>query len=243
MKNIIITGGSGLIGQQIVKKLLDQEFRVINFDIEDFTITNHNYYFIKTDITNINEVDISLDQVKNKFGTFYGLVNNAYPRTNDWSKPFPEIKYESWKKNIDIQLNSAFYIIQKVCEELKANKIGSIVNIASIYGVVGNDMTVYQGTGINPPAAYSAIKGGLINFTRFLASYYGEYNLRINCISPGGIFDNQDEVFVKNYCAKVPMRRMGLPEDISPAVHFLLSEDSTYITGQNLIIDGGWTAI
>ena len=243
MKNIIVTGGSGLLGKHIIIKLLEQGLRVLNLDIEDFTITHNNYYFFKTDITNTNEIDSSLAQIKNLFGTYYGLVNNAYPRTKDWSTSFSSIEFESWRKNIDIQLNSTFYITQKVCEELKQKKRGSIVNIASIYGVVGNDMSIYQGTKITPPAAYSAIKGGLINFTRFLASYFGESNIRINCISPGGIFDNQDEIFVKNYCAKVPLKRMGLPEDISPAVYFLLSEDSKYITGHNLIIDGGWTAI
>jgi NAD(P)-dependent dehydrogenase (short-subunit alcohol dehydrogenase family) len=93
------------------------------------------------------------------------------------------------------------------------------------------------------PAAYSAIKGGIVNFTRYLASYYGKYNVRVNCISPGGIFDKQNSDFVKAYEEKVPMRRMGLPDDIAPAATFLISDDAKYITGQNLIIDGGWTAI
>ena len=118
-----------------------------------------------------------------------------------------------------------------------------VINITSIYGVVGNDFTVYEGTGGTSPAAYSAIKGGLINFTRYLASYFGKYNIRANCVSPGGIFNHQNEIFVKNYEKKVPMQRMGTPEDIAPSVAFLLSEDAKYITGQNLIIDGGWTAI
>jgi NAD(P)-dependent dehydrogenase (short-subunit alcohol dehydrogenase family) len=93
------------------------------------------------------------------------------------------------------------------------------------------------------PAAYSAIKGGVINFTRYLSSYYGKNNIRVNCVSPGGIYNSQPVEFVKNYEKKVPMQRMGKPEDISPAVSFLLSDDSSYITGQNLIIDGGWTSI
>ena len=126
---------------------------------------------------------------------------------------------------------------------MKIQKSGSIINITSIYGVVAADFTVYEGTGGTSPAAYSAIKGGLINFTRYLASYFGKYNIRVNCVSPGGIFDKQNSVFVKNYQNKVPMKRMGNPEDIAPSVTFLLSEDSKYITGQNLIIDGGWTSI
>jgi NAD(P)-dependent dehydrogenase (short-subunit alcohol dehydrogenase family) len=93
------------------------------------------------------------------------------------------------------------------------------------------------------PAAYSAIKGALINFTRYLASYFGPKQIRVNAVSPGGIYDNQNELFVQNYSKKVPMRRLGTPEDISPTVAFLLSDDAKYITGQNIIIDGGWTAI
>lgn len=126
---------------------------------------------------------------------------------------------------------------------MAAKKNGSIVNIGSIYGTVGPDFNVYNNTELTMPAAYSAIKGGVINFTRYLSSYYGKNNIRVNCVSPGGIFNNQPVEFVKNYENKVPMQRMGKPEDISPAVSFLLSDDSSYITGQNLIIDGGWTSI
>jgi NAD(P)-dependent dehydrogenase (short-subunit alcohol dehydrogenase family) len=126
---------------------------------------------------------------------------------------------------------------------MKVQQFGSIVNIASIYGVVGNDFTVYEGTDLKTAAPYSAIKGGLINFTRYIASYYGRYGIRANCVSPGGIFDKQNPVFVENYEKKVPMKRMGTPEDIAPSVSFMLSDDAKYITGQNLVVDGGWTAI
>ena len=132
---------------------------------------------------------------------------------------------------------------QKVIKQMKRQGNGSIVNIASIYGVVGNDFTIYEGTEIIPAAAYAAIKGGLINLTRYLASLYGEIGVRINCVSPGGIFDNQPASFVKAYEKKVPMKRMGKPDDIAPAVAFLLSDEAKYITGHNLIVDGGWTAI
>jgi NAD(P)-dependent dehydrogenase (short-subunit alcohol dehydrogenase family) len=120
---------------------------------------------------------------------------------------------------------------------------GAIINMASIYGVVGPDFSIYEGTAMTLPAAYSAIKGGLINFTRYLASYLGKYQIRVNSVSPGGIFDNQSSDFVRKYENKVPLGRMGTPQDIAPSVVFLLSDDSKYITGQNLLIDGGWTAI
>jgi NAD(P)-dependent dehydrogenase (short-subunit alcohol dehydrogenase family) len=120
---------------------------------------------------------------------------------------------------------------------------GSIVNMASIYGIVGPDFTVYEGTEMTMPAAYSAIKGAIVNFSRYLAAYLGPSGVRVNTVSPGGIFDNQNLIFVNNYNKKVPLRRMGYPNDISPSVSFLLSNESNYITGQNLIIDGGWTSI
>ena len=123
------------------------------------------------------------------------------------------------------------------------NVHSSIVNIGSIYGVVGPDFTVYDGTSMTMPAAYAAIKGGILNLTRYLSSYYGPKQIRVNAVSPGGIFDNQSTIFIENYNKKVPLRRMGMPEDISPAVVFLLTEDAKYITGQNIIVDGGWTAI
>ena len=126
---------------------------------------------------------------------------------------------------------------------MKIQGSGSLINMSSIYGLIGPDFTIYDGTEMTMPAAYSAIKGGIVNFTRYLASYYGPYGIRLNCVSPGGIFDNQKEIFVKQYEQKVPMRRMGIPEDIPPSVAFLLSDDAGYITGQNLMVDGGWTAI
>ena len=141
-----------------------------------------------------------------------------------------------------MQMNAVFYICQQSMPYLERSK-GSIVNISSIYGVVGPDFTVYDNTQMTMPAAYSAIKGGVVNFSRYLASYYGKKGIRVNVVSPGGIFDHQHETFVNQYNKKVPMGRMGLPKDIAPSVSFLLSEDAGYITGQNLVVDGGWTAI
>ena len=154
-----------------------------------------------------------------------------------------DVKPESLRKNIDWQLNSHIILSQIVMEIMKKHGSGSVVNIASTYGVVGNDFTVYEGTQMKSPAAYSAIKGWIINFTRYLASYYGKHNVRVNCVSPGGIFDHQPEPFISAYEKKVPMKRMGKPDDIAPAVSFLLSDEAKYITGHNLIVDGGWTAI
>jgi NAD(P)-dependent dehydrogenase (short-subunit alcohol dehydrogenase family) len=126
---------------------------------------------------------------------------------------------------------------------MKEQKNGSIVNFGSIYGIVGNDFTIYEDYNGTSPGEYCAIKGAIINFTRYLASYFGKYNVRINCVSPGGIFDNQREEFVKKYTHKCPMKRMGNPDDIAPICLFLVSDGAKYITGQNIAVDGGWTAI
>ena len=240
-KIIIITGGNGLLGSAIIEKLIADRAFVINLDINHKT--NENLSNIECDITDQESVDTSLNLIIDKYKKIDGLVNNAYPRTQDWSNKFEDIKLDSWKKNIDWQLNSYFYISQQVAMQMTKQKSGSIVNIASIYGSVGPDFTIYLGTNMTMPAGYAAIKGGLINLTRYMASYFGPDKIRINSVSPGGIFDNQNINFVENYEKKVPLRRMGTPQDIAPSVSFLLSDESKYITGQDLIVDGGWTAI
>ena len=240
-KLIIVTGGSGLIGKAIVEDIQNKAGFVINIDITvESDLQNGT---LKADITNDNEIYEAVKTIISEFGKIDGLVNNAYPRTNDWGTRFEEIIPDFWRKNVDMQMNSYFVMSQAVLKQMKVQQYGSIVNIASIYGVVGNDFTVYEGTELTSPAAYSAIKGGVINFSRYLASYFGKDKIRVNCVSPGGIFDNQHSVFVKNYEHKVPLKRMGTPNDIAPAVSFLLSDEARYITGQNLIIDGGWTCI
>ena len=243
MKNkvIIVTGGSGLLGRAILHDLRLRGAIAINFDIKPFW---NEDLFINCDITDDNSIKDSISLIVGKYGKLDGFVNNAYPRTEDWgSVSFEQIDPDSWRKNVDWQLNSCFICCQEAIKIMINQKYGSIINIASIYGVIGNDFTIYEGTNMNPPAAYSVIKGGLINFTRYLASKYGAYGIRVNCVSPGGIFDRQPDAFVKAYENKVPMKRMGKPDDIAPGVSFLLSDEAKYITGQNLIIDGGWTAI
>jgi len=240
-KIIIVSGGSGLIGRNIVEKI--KYDGAISINVDKSCETDYNLANISCDITNEQSVSEVIKAVVGKYGKIDGLVNTAYPRTKDWGLKFEDIPFQSWKINIDLQMNSVFMFCQQVLKQMREQGFGSIVNLSSIYGTIGPDFTVYNGTEMTMPAAYSAIKGGIVNFSRYLASYYGRNNIRINCVSPGGIFDNQPDIFVQNYKAKVPMGRMGTPDDISPAVRFLLSDEAAYITGQNLIIDGGWTCI
>ena len=240
-KIIIVTGGSGLIGQEILKRLVREGAIAINAEIALETDLQKNQ--IKCDITSRESVDNMITMVVDTFGRIDGLVNNAYPRTADWGNKFEDVSFETWQKNVDMQMNSVFLLCQNVIEQMKKQGSGSIVNMASIYGVVGNDFTLYEGYGGTSPAAYSAIKGGIINFTRYLASYVGKYGIRANCVSPGGIKDQQHPSFVEQYEKKTPLKRMARAEEIAPAVAFLLSDDASYITGHNLMVDGGWTAI
>jgi len=240
-KIIIVTGGSGLIGKEIVKDINKKGGLAINADINVNTDLINGT--LNCDITSKKSIYDSIKLVIDKYSRIDGLVNNAYPRTEDWGNKFEDVNFESWQKNVDMQLNSVFLMSQRVLEQMKKQQSGSIVNISSIYGVVGNDFTIYEGCDMTSPAAYSAIKGGIVNFTRYLAAYFGEYGIRVNSVSPGGVFNNQNPKFVENYSKKSPLKRMAQPEEIAPAVSFLLSDEASFITGHNLMVDGGWTAI
>lgn len=241
-KIILVTGGSGLLGSAMLDNIRQHKGTAINGDItinDDVSQGN-----LQLDITDSASIKSAVKRIIDHYGRIDGLVNNAYPRTADWGNKFEDVSIKSWRQNVDYQLNSVFEISQLVLETMKTQRThGAIVNIASIYGVQGNDFTVYEGTDLTSPAAYAAIKGGVINFTRYLAAYYGSHQIRVNCVSPGGIFNHQPTSFVENYEHKVPLKRMGKPEDIAPAVSFLLSDAAAYITGHNLMVDGGWSII
>lgn len=251
-KVTFVTGGVGLIGTEVTKALADTGGKVVILDIDEeksneliisLKKESKDVEFEEFDVTELDKIDSAIAALKSKYARIDVWVNAAYPRTADWGSKVEDLSLESWQKNVDMHLNSYAWISRKICLIMKEQGGGSLINFGSIYGVVGNNFSVYDGTELTSPMAYCAIKGGIVNLSRYLASYFGEFNVRVNTICPGGIFDNQNETFVKNYERNTPLRRMGKPEEIASAVLFLASDAASYITGATIMIDGGWTAI
>ncbi len=245
-KVIIVAGGRGLIGREIVADALRHGATVIDADIscETSPETFEHPAQYHLDLTSNESIDGLVKFVIDNYGRIDGLINAAYPHTRDWGKyKFEETPFSHWEENVKMQLNPVFYLDQQVALVMERQRSGSIVNFGSIYGIVGNDFTIYEDYNGSSPVEYCAVKGGIINFTRYLASWLGKYNIRVNCVCPGGIWDHQREEFVKNYEHRCPMKRMGNPDDIAPLCLFLVSDGAKYITGQIIAADGGWTAI
>ena len=245
-KTAFVTGGLGLIGSEISKGLVDAGAKVVILGKQSKRKTTHigeNVSYEMFDVSDLRKIDKKIDELNKKYKRIDIWVNSAYPRTPDWGNNVEKLKLSSWQKNVDMHLNSYSWISRKVCLLMKKRKSGSLINISSIFGVVGNDFMVYKGTKLTSPMAYSAIKGGIVNLTRYLASYFGKYNIRVNTVCPGGIFDNQNKRFVENYSDKTPLKRMGNPQEVASAVLFLASDAASYITGATIMVDGGWTAI
>jgi NAD(P)-dependent dehydrogenase (short-subunit alcohol dehydrogenase family) len=172
------------------------------------------------------------------------LINNAafvgVSELKGWSVPFSDQSIETWRRALEVNLIAAFHLCQGLAKLLQASDGGSIINIGSIYGECGPDWNLYTDTSMSNPAAYGASKAGLMQLTRWLATTMAP-KVRVNAISPGGIARGQPEVFIKRYEARTPLGRMASEEDFKGAVTFLATDLSSYVTGQNLLVDGGWT--
>ena len=243
-KKIIILGGNGLIGSAASELFFQNGAEVIIVD-KNKTNKIKGIKQIKCDISNYKKIEKILNQLnKNNFSPNI-FLNCSYPKTINWKKTnFKKIKYNYLKENVEIHLNSYIWLAKLFADYMKKKKItGSIIQLASIYGFLGQDNLLYKNTEINESVAYPAIKGAIINSARSMAAYYGQNKIRVNCISPGGIFDGHSKIFLKNYKHKTPMQRMCKPEDVAYAALFLASDASSYITGTNLVVDGGFSII
>jgi len=239
-KVVVITGSSGLLGRAFVQHCREAGAIVLCADIQAPHDPAQRSYAL--DISSEDSVHSVVGEMVAQEGRIDGWINNAFPRTADWSTRFENISFESWNRNLQTHLGGYFLCCQTALEQMKKQGSGSLVNIGSIYGVVGPDFSVYEGTNMTTAGAYPAIKGGIIQLTRYLATYYGPSGVRVNALSPGGVEDHQAAPFVQAYGERTPLRRMATPDDIAPGAVYLLSDAAGYVTGHNLLIDGGWTA-
>ena len=246
-KNIVyIIGGLGLIGKVLVNAFLKKKNKGVVFDIEEKS-NSKKFKYESIENLDLKSIEKKLKLTFKKFGTPQILINASYPKTRDWdTNSFSKVKLSSYSKNIELHLNSFVWISKIVADQMIKKKIknGSIINLASIYGILGQDPSLYKNiNSMSESLTYPVIKGGIINSCKSMAAYYAKFNIRVNCVSPGGIFDNQNKKFVERYIKKTPLNRMGTTNDLVGPILFLASEDSNYITGINLVVDGGYSII
>lgn len=238
-KIIILTGASGLIGTEYNDILTKSGAIVVPVDIKG------NKNTIITDVSDKVSVQNMVGMVLDEHGKIDILINNAIcnlARRPENNSSFEDCSLEDWQKVLDVNLTGIFICCQIIGKQMVKQGYGNIINIASTYGIVGADQRIYGESGINCPIHYAATKGGVINMTRYLAAYYAGKNIRINTLSPGGVKFNQDKEFIENYEYKTMLGRMANKGDYRGAMLFLCSDASEYMTGANLIMDGGWTA-
>jgi NAD(P)-dependent dehydrogenase (short-subunit alcohol dehydrogenase family) len=260
-RTIIITGGTGLIGQHYVRALVDAGARVILADKDETaafwlkdSMESDNLTISAADITNPQSVRDMVERVKKKYGRINGLVNNAAvnPKMDSVNGSGHNLTFENyplslWQQSLDVNLTGMFLCTQAVAPEMLSQKKGVIVNISSIYGLVGPDQRLYQKDAqahqtVFKPVDYSVTKAAVLGFTRYLAAYWGHQGIRVNTLTLGGVYHQHDGDFVKRYTWRTPMNRMARPDEYCAALIFLLSDASSYMTGSNLVIDGGWTS-
>lgn len=257
---VVITGASGQLGLEYQKAFLEEGSKVFGIDIYKSDAINlfennypENYAFVSCDITSKNSLIDCMNNMQSKFGTPTVLINNAGIDSPpgapmEETGPFEDYPEESWDKVIDVNLKGVFLSCQIIGKEMAKINRGSIINVSSIYGLVSPDQNIYEykrksGEDFYKPVAYSASKSGLINLTRYLATYWAKKNVRVNSITIAGVFNDQDKDFLDAYTSRIPIGRMANADEYNGSMIYLASKASSYVTGSNLIIDGGWTAI
>lgn len=257
---VVITGVSGQLGAEYAQVFLARGAKVIGLDIgasqrSDSLAAAHpdSYRFVAANVTSKASLESALAESEASFGTPTVLINNAAidsppsapPEENG---PFEDYPEASWDKVIDVNLKGVYLCCQVFGAAMARADKGSIINVASIYGVVSPDQNLYEyrrqrGEVFYKPVAYSASKSGILNLTRYLAVYWAKHNVRVNSLTIAGVFNNQEQAFLDVYCGRIPVGRMADADEYNGSVVFLSSEASRYMTGHNLVVDGGWTAI
>jgi NAD(P)-dependent dehydrogenase (short-subunit alcohol dehydrogenase family) len=259
-KTAIVTGACGLIGSNHCDALAEAGATVIVCDVdgskcrEKAATLGKGHMGLELDVTNVPSLEATRDKIISEFGHIDVLVNNAAindmfesPALAGQQSMFENYPLAMFEKSLQVNVTGVFLCSQILGTPMANRGSGSIINIASTYGIVGPDQSIYVDRSgkqaFYKSPAYPTTKGAVINFTRFLAAYWGKKGVRVNTLSPGGVENNQDDYFVDNYSKKTLLGRMAKPMDYKGAIVFLASDASAYMTGANLIIDGGWTAI
>lgn len=260
-KVIAIIGSTGILGSQYVDLLAKAGAKLAIGDIDGLKNDAlaekvKNEYRVecisfKLDLTNELDIDSFFKKTLAHFGSIDVLINNAQIKPEGFYASFEKYSKKTLMEVLDGNLAGVILASQKACIQFLKQGHGNIINVSSIYGNVGADQRLYDGV-TNPyfkderfssPVSYAVSKAGVVNFTRYLASYYREKNIRVNCLTPGGVFDNHDDNFNKNYSSRTLLGRMADRTDYNGAILFLASDASSYMTGANIMVDGGWSAI
>jgi len=259
-KTVFVVGGLGLIGKEVSNAMASAGANVIILDVNDDGLALEKSQrdkglevkYRQFDCSRMQALDAEFSAIVDELGCPDVFVNCSYPRTADWGKSsFKDITLESFQRNVDMHMNSYAWLARLAAEAMaKAERGGSIIQLGSTYGVVGQDLSVYEGTEMHENMTYAAIKGGITNLTRQMSSYYGQYNVRVNTLCPGGLVGHvagksnaQDPIFVKQYSNKTPLKRLGKADEVASVALFLASDAASYITGSTIMVDGGWTAV
>lgn len=239
---VLVTGSSGPLGSVLCAELISLGYRVVGFDLEDpkhSSLTS----FMRVDLADSKKVRQAIANVLEELPINH-VVNNAAVTPEragrGFTSAFEDQTDDSFRAAVEVNLLAPFAIVSEVVRRNKAD-LKSVVNIGSTYGMVGPNLSIYEGTSMGNSVAYAATKGGLLQLSRYLATVLAP-DIRVNSVSPGGIYRDHPESFVANYSRLAPMGRMNSESETVNAIVFLLSDKSSYITGQNLAVDGGWTA-
>jgi NAD(P)-dependent dehydrogenase (short-subunit alcohol dehydrogenase family) len=246
-KVIVVTGGAGAIGQSFVRGISDRGGIAIVADInleaaqllvQDFT---GNAYAAHLDITSKDSVIALISDLMQKYGHIDALVNNAYPRNKNYGKKLEDVTYADFCDNVNMHLGGYFLVAQQFCLAFKQQGYGNVINMSSIYGSMAPRFHIYDGTPMTMPVEYAAIKSAIEHLTRYFAQHFKGTGIRVNCLSPGGILAGQPTDFLAAYNKHCASKGMLDANDLVGALMFLLSDESSFMTGQNLLIDDGFS--